>query len=159
MSPTTHLRWLAALSSATALGLCTAGWAHAQTPPTYTPPVMDAGALARQVDQSVMDGLSQRQRMATSALPPALSMSDDTRVSVQRFAFHGNKLLPTVRLQQLAAPYLNRPLDSHDLQQLTQAVTEAYRRIGWQAQAYVPRQSLSEDVLILQIIEGQANRQ
>ena len=148
LTPHIHIRW------ATALCIGAAGLAQAQTPPNYKPPVMDAGALARQVDQSVMDGLSQRKRLNTSALPPALIMTDATRVSVQRFVFQGNKLLTIEQLQQIAAPFTHRTLTQHDLQQLTQAVSEAYRQIGWLVQAYIPRQSLTEDVLILQVIES-----
>lgn len=146
--PHIHIRW------ATALCLCAVGLAQAQTPPNYKPPVMDAGALARQVDQSVMDGVSQRKRLATSALPPVLIMTDATRVSVQRFEFHGNKLLTTEQLQLVAAPFAHRTLTQSDLQQLTHAVSEAYRQIGWLVQAYIPRQPLTEDVLILQVIES-----
>lgn len=147
-NPHIHIRW------ATALCICAVGLAQAQTPPSYKPPVMDAGALARQVDQSVLDGLSQRKRLVTTALPPALIMTDATRVSVQRFEFHGNKLLTTEQLQQVTAPFIHRPLTQHDLQQLTHAVSEAYRQMGWLVQAYIPRQSLTEDVLILQVIES-----
>ena len=147
-TPHIHIRW------AIALCIGTAGLAQAQIPPDYKPPVMDAGALARQVDQSVMDGMSQRKRLATSALPPALTMTDATRISVQRFEFHGNKLLTTEQLQQVAAPFTHRTLSQPDLQQLTHAVSEAYRQIGWLVQAYIPRQSLTEDVLILQVIES-----
>jgi hemolysin activation/secretion protein len=147
-NPHIHIRW------AIALCIGTAGLAQAQIPPDYKPPVMDAGALARQVDQSVMDGMSQRKRLSTSALPPALTMTDATRVSVQRFEFHGNKLLTTEQLQQVAAPFTHRTLSQPDLQQLTHAVSEAYRQIGWLVQAYIPRQSLTEDVLILQVIES-----
>jgi hemolysin activation/secretion protein len=115
---------------------------------------MDAGALARQVDQSVMDGTSQRKRQMALALPPALSMTDATLVSVQRFEFHGNKRLTTEQLQKVAAPFTNRPLMQSDLQQLTHAVSEAYRHTGWLVQVYIPRQSLTEDVLIVQVIES-----
>lgn len=147
-TPRIHIRW------ATALCMCTAGLAQAQNPPNYKPPVMDAGALARQVDQSVMDGTSQRKRQMALALPPALSMTDATLVSVQRFEFHGNKRLTTEQLQKVAAPFTNRPLMQPDLQQLTHAVSEAYRHTGWLVQAYIPRQSLTEDVLVVQVIES-----
>jgi len=115
---------------------------------------MDAGALVRQADQSVIDGIAQRKRVPPAALPPALTMTEATSVTVQRFSFSGNKLLSTEQLQRVAAPYANRPLSQHDLQHLTDAISSAYRQIGWLVQAYIPRQDLNNPELTVQVIES-----
>jgi hemolysin activation/secretion protein len=75
-------------------------------------------------------------------------------VTAQRFQFMGNQLLTTGQLQAVALPFANRPLKQQDLQQLTYAVSQAYRQAGWLVQAYIPRQPLTGVVLTLQVIES-----
>ena len=42
---------------------------------------------------------------------------------------------------------------AHELQHLTDAVSEAYRQAGWLVRAYIPRQDLSGPELTVQVIE------
>ena len=130
-----------------ALCLCTAGASQAQTIP-------DAGALMRQNEQMFRQDQMQRSQPKREALPPAMALNDTTLVTVQRFKFNGNKILTTDQLQAVAAPFANRALNAHDLQQLTYAISEAYRQTGWLVQAYIPRQDLSSNEMTLQVIES-----
>lgn len=129
---------------------------HAQAP-GYDPkqiPTYDAGALIRQSEQLFQQSQQQQRLQAQrSSLPPAMALNDSTSITAQRFEFNGNKLLSSDQLQQLAAPFANRPLNQHDLQQLIYAVTEAYRQTGWLVQAYIPRQPMTGAMLAVQIIE------
>jgi hemolysin activation/secretion protein len=83
-----------------------------------------------------------------------MAINEATRVTVQRFKFNGNKILSTDQLQAVAAPFANRALNQHDLQQLTYAISEAYRQTGWLVQAYIPRQDLQNNEMTLQVIES-----
>lgn len=132
------------LAAAVLAVLCSGTWAQN---------IPDAGALMRQIEQSNRQNQMQQAAQKRDALPPALVLSDATVVTAQRFKFNGNKILATDRLQVVAAPFANRPLTAHDLQQLTHAVSEAYRQTGWVVQAYIPRQALTGDELVIQVIE------
>jgi hemolysin activation/secretion protein len=81
-------------------------------------------------------------------------MNDATLVTPQRFEFSGNRRLSAEQLYAVVAPFTHRPLNQHELQQLTHAVTEAYRQSGWLVQAYIPRQTLPTAVLTVQVIEN-----
>jgi hemolysin activation/secretion protein len=116
--------------------------------------IPDAGALMRQTEQNIRFGQMQQASQLRESLPPAMVMNDATLVTPQRFEFNGNKRLSTAQLQQVALPFANRALNQHDLQQLTHAVTEAYRQSGWLVQVYIPRQTLSPSVLTIQVIES-----
>jgi hemolysin activation/secretion protein len=134
------------LSSIVVLALCGASL-HAQTIP-------DAGALMRQNEQMFRQDQMQRNQPKRTALPPAMVINDDTLITVQQFKFNGNKILSSGQLQAVAEPFANRALNQHDLQQLTHAISEAYRQTGWLVQAYIPRQSLKNNELELQVIES-----
>jgi hemolysin activation/secretion protein len=130
--------------------------AHAQAP-VYDPkqvPTYDAGALARQAEQMFKQSQMQRIQPQRASLPPELVVNDATVVTAQRFKFSGNQLLTAGQLQAVALPFANRPLNQHDLQQLTYAVSEAYRQVGWVVQAYIPRQDLGSAELNVQVIES-----
>lgn len=124
--------------------------------PAYDPkqlPTYDAGALSRQAEQMFKQSQQQRIQPQPAALPPELVINDETVVIAQRFKFNGNQLLSSAKLQTTVQQYSNRPLNQHDLRQLTYAVTEAYRQSGWLVQAYIPRQSLSSGELTVQLME------
>jgi hemolysin activation/secretion protein len=114
----------------------------------------DAGALMRQSEQMFKQSQVQRMQPQRASLPPELVVNDATVVTAQRFKFNGNQLLTTGQLQAAVLPFANRPLNQHDLQQLTYAVSEAYRQVGWVVQAYIPRQDLSSSELSIQVIES-----
>ena len=114
----------------------------------------DAGALMRQSEQMFKQSQMQRIQPPRASLPPELVMNEATVVTAQRFKFNGNQLLTTGQLQAAVLTFANRPLNQHDLLQLTHAVSEAYRQVGWVVQAYIPRQDLSGAELTVQVIEG-----
>ena len=116
--------------------------------------IPDAGALMRQTEQMLRQDQMQRNAQMRPTLPPELVLNDATLVTVQRFKFNGNQRLTTDQLAALTAPFANRPLNQHDLQQLTHTVSEAYRQIGWLVQAYIPRQDFKNAEMTLQIIES-----
>ena len=117
--------------------------------------VPDAGALMRQNEQMLRQNQMQAlAKQRPSALPPAMDLKDVGPVIVKSFKFSGNKLLKTQQLTDIASSYLGRELTSHDFQHLTDAISEAYRGTGWLVHAYVPRQDLSRDEVVIQVIES-----
>jgi len=124
--------------------LCSSIWAQN---------IPDAGALIRQNEQMLRQSQLQLNAQRREALPPSMVFADSAVITVQRFKFNGNKLLTAEQLQAVTAPFANRPLTPRDLQQLTDAVSEAYRKIGWVVRAYIPRQVLTGEELTLQVIE------
>lgn len=116
-------------------------------------PPYDAGALMRQAEQMTRQSHMQQNAAQRQPLPPAAELTESTLVQVERFRFVGHKILSAEQLQRVAASFANRPLKQHELQQLTDAISEAYRQTGWWVQVYIPRQDLSKKELILQVIE------
>lgn len=116
--------------------------------------IPDAGALMRQTEQNIRQSqLQQAAKKRNLMLPPAV-LSETTVVTAERFKFLGNQRLSTEQLQAVAAPYANRPLSQQDLQHLTDAVSQEYRKTGWLVQAYIPRQDLTGPELAVQVIES-----
>jgi hemolysin activation/secretion protein len=116
--------------------------------------IPDAGALMRQTEQNIRQSqLQQAAKKRESLLPPAV-LSETTVVSAERFKFNGNQRLSTEQLQAVAAAYAKRPLNQQDLQHLTDAVSQEYRKTGWLVQAYIPHQNLAGPELTIQVIES-----
>lgn len=119
--------------------------------PTTAQTVPDAGSLMRQTEQMLRSNPANTPRR--EALPPAMTIDASTSVVVKRIQFAGYKYLNLDTLRLLARPYEGRTLNGSDLQQLTYAISEAYRQTGWVVQVYVPRQNLQTGDLQVQIIE------
>jgi hemolysin activation/secretion protein len=114
----------------------------------------DAGALMRQSEQMFKQSQMQRTPLPRATLPAEMVINETTLITAQRVKFNGNQLLTEGQLQAVAVPFVNRPLKELDLQQLTHAVSEAYREAGWLVQAYIPNQSLTGGALTVQVIES-----
>jgi hemolysin activation/secretion protein len=115
--------------------------------------VPDAGALMRQTEQMMHQSQMQQLMQRRQALPPKMDWAEFSAATAHSFKFSGNKHLSTTQLNEIAAPFLNRPLTQTDFQRLTDAVSEGYRASGWLVQAYVPRQDLSQGEVLIQVIE------
>ena len=116
--------------------------------------IPDAGALMRQNEQYIRQEQMQRNALLRKSFLPEMQMSESTQVTPKRIRFLGAKLLSEDLLQTVAKPYLDRSLDSHELEHLTNAVSDAYRRAGWVVRVYIPQQDLTQNDLIVQILEN-----
>jgi hemolysin activation/secretion protein len=118
--------------------------------------IPDAGALMRQNEQMLKQQQQQMQRKAQprESFAPAMVLTDATQVTAQRIKFLGATLLSNEQLQAAVQPFLNRPLNPHELQHLTDTVEQTYRRSGWLVRAYIPQQDLSQTDLNIQILEN-----
>ena len=127
--------------------------ASALAQPQPNLPTYDAGALMRQTEQAMRQNQMMQSLQKREPLPPVATIPESTVVQVASFKFSGNKRLTTEQLESATASFLNRPLNAHELQHLTDAVSEAYRQAGWLVRAYIPRQDLSGPELTVQVIE------
>lgn len=116
-------------------------------------PVMDAGALMRQAEQSRSANQTQRALGQLPLLPPPLVLDVAATVQVSGFAFAGVRLIAPEALQAAVAPFANRPLRQAELDSIGSAVTQAYRQAGWVVRVYVPKQPLPTDTLTVQVLE------
>ncbi len=116
--------------------------------------IPDAGALMRQNEQYIRQEQMQRNALLRKSFLPEMQMSESTQITPKRIRFLGAKLLSEDLLQAVAKPYLDRSLDAHELEHLTNAVSDAYRRAGWVVRVYIPQQDLSQNDLIVQILEN-----
>lgn len=116
---------------------------HAQTVP-------DAGALMRQTEQSLR---AQRVQPSRDLLAPPLVLEASAHITVRQFKFLGvNRLKPEV-VEKALQGFANQPLGREELDKLSGTVIQAYRDAGWVVHAYVPKQPLPTEVLIIQILE------
>lgn len=96
--------------------------------------------------------------------PPAIPLPSDTLpesvtqmscVNVKSISLDGVSLLSATDQQRVVDPYLNRCLSKNDINQLLQAINQAYINKGYiTTRAYLPAQSVSQGQFRLQVIEG-----
>lgn len=122
-----------------------AGAVHAQTTP-------DAGSLLREAER-------QPRALPTPVLPEAgpttsAPTEDAVRVLAKVFVFTGNQQLTQAQLQETVSPWMGQELSFSQLQQIVEAVTQAYRQRGWLATVKLPAQDVSEGAIRLHIMES-----
>jgi len=116
--------------------------------------VPDAGALMRQTEQLLKQEQMQRNAQRRESFPPAMVFTEATVFTPQSIKFLGAKRLSNEQLQAVAQPYLGRPLNQHELEHLTDAVVQTYRRAGWLVRVYIPQQDAYQADLYIQILEN-----
>mgnify|MGYP000004555631 CR=1 FL=1 len=122
-----------------------AATAHAQTTP-------DAGSLLREAERAPRALPTPLQ--AETQQPPPASEADSIRVLAKAIEFSGNALLTQSQLQDAVAPWVGQELNFSQLQQVVEAVTQAYRQRGWLATAKLPAQDVSEGTIRIHILES-----
>lgn len=87
------------------------------------------------------------------AEPPALSRG--VTVVPRAFRFEGNTVISDSELQEIAAPYLGREIDSSALEELRIAITRRYVEAGYvNSGAVIPDQDVADGVITLRVVEG-----
>lgn len=143
-SPATHR--LAKRLAGAALLCCAGAPVLAQTVP-------DAGALRQQLEPPRLPQLPPQGREQLAPPKPMTSLGGAT-VTLRAIRFAGNSLLSEAQLAPVVAPYLQRPLDFAQLQNIAIAVANAYRQAGWVVRAYLPQQDLEGGVLTVEVVEA-----
>jgi len=74
---------------------------------------------------------------------------------IKGFSFTGNTKFTDTQLKQLLQEYTNKELNFVQMEQATRVITKAYRDAGYfVARAYLPKQTLKDNILTIAIIEG-----
>ncbi len=123
------------------------GSAHADAPPALTRP-LDTRTIPNLATEPVFD-------LPPVALPDSPHMASGSAATLRRIVFQGNRSVSTATLDTLTAPYLNRPLDAADIEQLRQLITRYYIDLGHinSGAALLPN-ALQGETLTIHIIEG-----
>lgn len=129
--------------------LCVASSAavNAQTVP-------DAGALRQQIERGLKTPLPGKASEIRPESTTPLQLRDGQSITVTTFRFEGNTLLDEQQLHPVVAAWLNRPIGINELQAAAQAVANAYREAGWIVRAYLPRQDVTEGIVVIRIVEA-----
>ena len=81
------------------------------------------------------------------------------RFTVTAFRIVGNKTIDSTALQALVADQVGKANNLFDLQKVTAAITEYYRKLGFPvARAVIPAQKVEAGVVQIEIIEGRFDR-
>jgi len=76
-------------------------------------------------------------------------------IAVKSFTFFGNKHIDSSTLQNLAKEFENQDLTFTKINKLVLSITKLYRKDGYfVARAYLPKQSMKDGILKINIIEG-----
>jgi hemolysin activation/secretion protein len=129
------------------ISIFSASFVLAQTQP-------DAGALRQQIEKDQSEQLRSKIPLKRVAPPPAMSAPVGAIVTVKTFRFAGNTLLSAEQLSAVLNEYLNRPLGFNQLQAAAAAVANAYREAGWIVRAYLPKQDVTDGIVVIQIVEA-----
>lgn len=148
--PALRLATLAAM-----LSLALSGMTHAQSMPAGVPSqIPNSGMLLQQAPQqpATVPPSDLDLRMLHAERQPA---ADSRAFMVKGIRIVGNTLLPEAQLRSLVAPYQGRELTLGDLDNLADAISEAYQRAGYPlVRVYVPAQTMADGVVKLAVVEA-----
>lgn len=134
------LRWA---SCAFTVALCCAGSLHAQTVP-------DAGVLERQLrEETHRAPVAPREN-----IQPEIQAETGETLVVKRFIITGTRLVSAKELQDLLVSYVGKEYTFAQLQQVTQHISDYYRKKGYFARAYLPQQDVTSGDVTIQVVEG-----
>ena len=114
----------------------------------------DAGALQHDIEQGLnKPAAPELNQPLGPPVAPAAQPGELTVTPVQ-FQFVGNTLLSNEQLTVALEGYLNTPLTFAQLKQAADVVAVAYRNAGWFVRAYLPKQQITDGVVVIQIVEA-----
>ena len=125
--------------------------ASAQTTP-------DAGALLRQNqrDMNPSQAPSLVHPLHKSVAPESAPTPGEDALSfiVDAFHFTGANLVSEEELNRVVKPWLHRELHFSDLEQVSDAISDAYRQHGWFVRVVIPEQDIDHQIVTLQLLEA-----
>lgn len=120
----------------------------------YAQATPDAGSLLRQTERDLNPQRAPAAQVRREVLKSSVVKPGETTVMVAQFKFVGNTMLSDAQLQAAVAPYLNQALTFAQLQQVTDAATNAYREAGWLVRTFLPAQKITNGVFTIQVEEA-----
>lgn len=121
----------------------------AQTPP-------DAGSLRQEIEKEtkVPEPARKKESLVDVPTPNAKTNPEGLTVTVKSFRFEGNNALSDEQLNDLIAPFLNRPLTFGELETVLSQVLEGYKNAGWIARAFFPPQDIDSGSVEVRVVES-----
>lgn len=114
----------------------------------------DAGTISRQAEQTSV--FAPNQTVSLPAIQKSNASDDNTPIYVAQVQLSGNQALSTNHFSALLGQYANQKLTLAQLHQLSEQIAQIYHQAGYPlAVAIIPAQRLENNVVIMQIIEGQ----
>jgi hemolysin activation/secretion protein len=90
--------------------------------------------------------------------PPSVPLPPEKipgKITVKRFAIVGNNVIPQAEIEEIVAPYLNRPISFVELLAVPRKITQLYVDRGYLTSgAFIPPQAIENEVVQVQILEG-----
>lgn len=79
----------------------------------------------------------------------------EVKVKVREFRVEGATLLDAETIKSIVAPYENRELTLWEISAIAEAITTAYRRMGYIiTYAFIPAQDIKDEAVTIRVIEG-----
>ena len=134
--------------------LLTAGLGHAQVIPGL--PIPPPRPTLPDTPQETPPVLPKKEPPPAPVVPRAQDLAPPIRISVKDIALQGNTVFTAEQLRGVTEPFIKKQdLTTEDIEALRLALTRYYVDRGYATSgAIVPDQELTDNVLILQIIEG-----
>lgn len=141
--------------------------AWAALPIVFASPAVFGQALAAPERLGAPSGL-ERPRLGREAAGPVFELPDPAaletqqdklssglQLTVRRFEISGSSVFSASELEAEAAPFLNRPIGSEELEELRLRLTRRYVAAGYiNSGALIPDQEVRDGVVAIRIVEG-----
>lgn len=145
----THRAKLSCISLAVISLMLVSGKSHAQ----LTPTIPDAGSLLRDIERN------QSQAIPKAIPKPEIKKESkeskvEAKLLVKGFKFQGNQKISNEVLQEIFFKYVNQTLSVSELQNIAAEISLVYSDRGFVAQGQLPKQDVTDGVIIIQILEA-----
>jgi hemolysin activation/secretion protein len=116
-----------------------------------------AGSLLNQIEQNRQGFMPKSfEPPASDTVKPERPKDDPSgmRIVLKGIRFEGNTLLTDQQLLVVVKKHIGQSLNFSQLQDMAQEVAQVYRESGWVVRAYLPKQDLTEGILLISVIEA-----
>jgi hemolysin activation/secretion protein len=119
----------------------------------YAQETPDAGVIQKQIEDDRLKLNLPTKEEDKLNIDSFVSDSSLT-VVIKHITYQGNTLIPSIKLDEITKPYLNRSLNFAQLEFITAQISEFYRAQGWVVKVLLPEQDLIHQTLTIEIIEA-----
>lgn len=119
----------------------------------YAQETPDAGVIQKQIEDDRLK-LNLPTKEEDKLNIDAFVSDSSLTVVIKHITYQGNTLIPSIKLDEITKPYLNRSLNFAQLEFITAQISEFYRAQGWVVKVLLPEQDLIHQTLIIEIIEA-----
>jgi hemolysin activation/secretion protein len=118
--------------------------------------VSDSADALRQTQENIpKTSKKQAPSIEYRSIEPHQLVKSDKTIFIKQFKFVGNTSIDDAKLNKLVTSYKNKELTLEDINTIISIITDAYRKEGYfVARAYLPQQTISNNILQIGILEG-----